>query len=128
MATIPPLYIQHKPATATDKSHHLPNNRGFVNPWPSWVKPSLAEIWSGLTWGATSVDEDTDEGSEDHEAGSSATTQLDVVQPDFGTAGDQHPGRVRTWWLGHAGVLVEFPGGEGQEPLRILFDPIFSQR
>ncbi|KAJ7141084.1 beta-lactamase superfamily domain-containing protein [Mycena epipterygia] len=31
-------------------------------------------------------------------------------------------------WLGHAGFLVQLPGETGQRPIRIVFDPIFSDR
>ncbi|KAJ7933952.1 beta-lactamase superfamily domain-containing protein [Mycena leptocephala] len=31
-------------------------------------------------------------------------------------------------WLGHAGFLVQLPAESGQRPIRIVFDPIFSDR
>lgn len=112
-------------AVATDKSHHLTGGKGFQNPWPSWAKPSLYEVWSGLSW--TEQFQHLDDQGEKLAADSKSSEVQVLPTPDF-SAGDQD-GKVRTWWLGHAGVLIQFPPSTpGQEPLRILFDPIFSQR
>lgn len=46
---------------------------------------------------------------------------MPVRKPDFHPWRDTHS--LRATWLGHACYYVEFPGG-----LRILFDPVFSQR
>ncbi|CAO1619271.1 unnamed protein product [Parajaminaea phylloscopi] len=112
-----------------DKSHHLPGGAGFANPWPSWAKPSLLEFWSGLSWY-------TQEDGEDNEVPTSMPSRsrtdtwsnhLTVEKPDFETSSSDHNRHVRTYWLGHAGVLVELPM-QGGGMLRVLFDPIFSQR
>ncbi|KAI0042728.1 Metallo-hydrolase/oxidoreductase [Auriscalpium vulgare] len=56
-----------------------------------------------------------------------------VVKPDWGatkSSGRPEPS-VKATWLGHASFLVEFPGtssSDGEEPPRVLFDPIFSNR
>lgn len=126
-----------------DKSHHHSSGRGFVNPWPSWTKPSLFDWWSGLSWqpkgvlaeAANQAGFATSHSSEDEK-----DVTIPMVQtPDFARTlgrGDC----VRVWWLGHAGVMLEVPRQNTStsssststtsslEPLRILFDPIFSQR
>ncbi|KAJ7213063.1 hypothetical protein GGX14DRAFT_620057 [Mycena pura] len=49
-----------------------------------------------------------------------------TVKPDFAAldAGD----RLCAMWLGHAGYLVQIPAEPGHRPIRIVFDPIFSDR
>ncbi|PWN30468.1 Metallo-hydrolase/oxidoreductase [Jaminaea rosea] len=115
-----------------DRSHHLPNGRGFANPWPSWTKPSLLDWWSGLHWQPKGLlapaaaqagllnDEDEDRD----------VIIPSVTRPDFACPPSTEK-CVRAWWLGHAGVLLEVPRSSpssNREPLRILFDPIFSNR
>ncbi|KAK4135043.1 Metallo-hydrolase/oxidoreductase [Trichocladium antarcticum] len=39
-----------KPRTHRSLRHDKPT--GFRNPWPSWHKPTAAEIWKSLQWGA----------------------------------------------------------------------------
>ncbi|SJX63047.1 related to FMP30-mitochondrial inner membrane protein with a role in maintaining mitochondrial morphology [Sporisorium reilianum f. sp. reilianum] len=51
---------------------------------------------------------------------------LTIQQPAFDF---EHGSKLKATWLGHAGVLVQLPPLSGKgEPIRILFDPIFSQR
>ncbi|KAH8114286.1 Metallo-hydrolase/oxidoreductase [Phellopilus nigrolimitatus] len=53
---------------------------------------------------------------------------INVVKPDF-DASDTSKDAVKATWLGHASFLVEFPVQEDSEPpIRVLFDPIFSER
>lgn len=142
MARWPLSVKKHTPQddVAHDKSHHLSGGRGFANPWPSWAKPSLYELWSGLSWypkedekfqgeetGHTSTDATEKEGREKHIPWSN---HLTLQKPDFANlnAADNASDTVRTFWLGHAGALVELPSKQLCEPIRILFDPIFSQR
>ncbi|CAO1629927.1 unnamed protein product [Sympodiomycopsis kandeliae] len=111
-------------------SHHLPASRGFQNPWPSWTKPSLYEMWSGLSWNhqqppPTSISADPDQKQGPQEE---IRDTLDVIEPDFSSS-EGGQSQIKTWWLGHAGVLVEYPVSTTDgEPLRVLFDPIFSLR
>ncbi|THH05324.1 hypothetical protein EW145_g4881 [Phellinidium pouzarii] len=51
-----------------------------------------------------------------------------VVKPDFHkSAADKNT--VKATWLGHASFLLELPLQEGSyRPIRVLFDPIFSDR
>jgi N-acyl-phosphatidylethanolamine-hydrolysing phospholipase D len=46
-----------------------------------------------------------------------------VVRPTFPATRSAADTQFRATWLGHACFYVEFPGG-----LRVLFDPVFSQR
>ncbi|PRP77681.1 hypothetical protein PROFUN_00542 [Planoprotostelium fungivorum] len=51
---------------------------------------------------------------------------LEVHAPHFG---DIEENTARATWLGHAGVLLQFPSlSEGGSPVRIVVDPIFSNR
>lgn len=108
-----------------DKSHHLPNDRGFCNPWPSWSKPSLYDVWSGLRW----LESDDDKPNDSSTSGQNGqSNQVSVEQPNFDVPNpDQN--HARTWWLGHAGVLLELPTSTSNgAAIRVLFDPIFSKR
>ncbi|SPO24612.1 related to FMP30 - mitochondrial inner membrane protein with a role in maintaining mitochondrial morphology [Ustilago trichophora] len=161
---------------------------GFRNPWPSWHKPTMAEVWQGLEWGEdndpaidyamqdadvakgvsasetgadVSVDpyldsrpgtpdlDDTEQGAKrDLESRSISFAQrtipavpytrpqkikmaskqlLTIQEPDF-TFNDSSK-ILKATWLGHAGVLVQLPPlSPNEQPIRVLFDPIFSQR
>ncbi|CDS00287.1 hypothetical protein, partial [Sporisorium scitamineum] len=51
---------------------------------------------------------------------------LTTQQPSFDFDPNQ---KLKATWLGHAGVLVQLPPLSSKgDPIRILFDPIFSQR
>ncbi|SPO23593.1 related to FMP30 - mitochondrial inner membrane protein with a role in maintaining mitochondrial morphology [Ustilago trichophora] len=161
---------------------------GFRNPWPSWHKPTMAEVWQGLEWGEdhdpaidyamqdadvakgvgagqqgadASLDpyldsrpgtpdlDDTEQGAKrDLESHSISFAQrtipavpysrqqkikmaskqlLTIQEPDF-TFNDSSK-NLKATWLGHAGVLVQLaPLNPNKQPIRVLFDPIFSQR
>ncbi len=55
-------------------------------------------------------------------------TGIPVRIPTWGTE-EEHQGKIRATWLGHACFLVELPSvaslGRGA---RVLFDPVFSDR
>ncbi len=52
---------------------------------------------------------------------------LTVQEPSFDF--DASHGKLKATWLGHAGVLLQLPPlNAGEQPIRVLFDPIFSQR
>jgi N-acyl-phosphatidylethanolamine-hydrolysing phospholipase D len=46
-----------------------------------------------------------------------------VVTPSFASTRSTEDSKFRATWLGHACYYVEFPAG-----LRVLFDPVFSER
>lgn len=122
---------------------------GFRNPWPSWHKPTKAEMLSSFEWGPdtdpcidlaashltkfpepdpaskrprfSDVDDKTSPGAK-------AARLLQVENPDFSFPSSATT-RAKVTWIGHAGVLVQLPPmEEGERPLRFLFDPIFSER
>jgi len=130
------------------QSNGLEEITGFRNPWPSWHKPSQAEVFRALEWGV-----DTDpciELAASHITGScepqspgqsglnktesfsksrdaQAEKLLRIMKPDFSF--DHVVSRAKATWLGHAGVLVQLPSlKQGGRPVRCLFDPMFSQR
>ncbi|KAI0684086.1 beta-lactamase superfamily domain-containing protein [Cytidiella melzeri] len=53
--------------------------------------------------------------------------QVKVVQPDFGRDTNDE-GVIKATWVGHAGFLVQMPKLGSLEPVRILFDPMWSDR
>ncbi|KAK4096284.1 Metallo-hydrolase/oxidoreductase [Parathielavia hyrcaniae] len=128
---------------------------GFRNPWPSWHKPTTAEIWKNFQWGddndgclelaASHLANDTADTQKPEQSklprfgdinhwpnslGAKAARLLCVKHPDFTFPDDT---KAKVTWLGHAGVLVQLPsmdlrcnGPDG--PVRCLFDPMFSAR
>lgn len=138
---------------------------GFQNPWPSWHKPTLPQVWQGLEWGedqdpaipfAMQQAAETNDGldsfaryrdepesesdglieallptrtrppTREQQLQAAAQKLLKVQQPDFAL---DPSATLKATWLGHAGVLVQLaPLQKNHDPIRILFDPIFSQR
>lgn len=113
-------------------SHHA-NASGtlFKNPWPSAQPPTWGELASSkfpLAWAHA------------HLHSHPLARAVKVVQPDWGRGADGGKGKGKGkgremvgTWLGHAAAFVEMPWmGEDAagEPasLKLLFDPIFSQR
>jgi len=50
---------------------------------------------------------------------------IKTVKPNFESL---DPDKLCATWLGHAGFLVQLPAEPGHRPVRIVFDPIFSDR
>lgn len=111
---------------------------GFRNPWDSWHKPTIGDVWNGVRWGgaadesgedraALAIEEEGEEGRQQQH--SSIDDALKVVPPDFSIS---EPSSTKVTWLGHATALLQLPiarhGASTSEPLRVLFDPIFSAR
>ncbi len=128
---------------------------GFRNPWPSWKKGTLAEVWQHLQWGeahdpcvelaASHLSHDPtpkmpeqgkrpsfgDIGNWPNSLGAKAARLLQIEDPDFSFPSAANPDALaKVTWLGHAGLLVQLPalGAAGSRPLGCLFDPIFSTR
>lgn len=117
---------------------------GFQNPWPSFHKATKQEFWRALEWGQ---DADTaiqlaashlDLPSDSHAISSKKKSQSTQVQtdqllqtekPDFSFVPNERA-RAKTTWLGHAGMLLQLPPIKPDDgnPIRIIFDPIFSHR
>lgn len=113
-------------------THHTPH--GFRNPWPSFHKATKLELWQALEWG-----QDSDPAiplAESHlqcrsssRRHSTAASQLLRIEPPDLTFSPVDGARAKTTWLGHAGILLQLaPVAPGADPLRVLFDPIFSRR
>ncbi|KAK3394959.1 beta-lactamase superfamily domain-containing protein [Podospora didyma] len=127
---------------------------GFRNPWPSWYKPNRAEVWDSLEWGedtdpcigmaASHLDgvpapsNPPEQGkrptfgdvtSWPNSTGAKAARLLSMEQPDFSFPSSPSRPKAKLTWLGHASMLLQLPPltRDGQ-PLRCLFDPIFSMR
>lgn len=123
---------------------------GFCNPWPSWYKPTLKDTWEALQWGqdidpciglAASHLSSLPPPKPDqrrlpnfsniddwpNSTAAQAAQLLQLEKPDF--AFDSSISRAKVTWIGHAGVLVQLASlTEDGDPIRLLFDPIFSMR
>lgn len=95
------------------KTWHVKSG-GFNNPWPSWHMISAWTIVSGMMWRKIS--------GKANKPDSSPPT-VPVQKPTFLPTREQPQDSVRATWLGHACFYVEYPSG-----LRILFDPVFTDR
>lgn len=143
--------------SSTPEQSEPPRARtGFRNPWPSFHRPNLGEVWAGLEWGSQPPEPADDPSLVDLALGKDEAQRtkwreerrkeevLTVVQPVFG--GEDFDGNARCTWLGHAGVLLQLPAlgttatlpngtkaaasgsSSTARSLNILFDPIFSER
>ena len=100
------------PSDVEQKAHHLKEGKGFRNPWDSWIERSTPEIAVAIMarrWSSKRNVPDT------------TPPTVTVRKPDF--LPTRETPALRATWLGHAAYLVEFPSG-----LRVLFDPVFSER
>lgn len=138
------------PLSPVDKATAEYVRTGFRNPWPSWHKPRLDEVWNGLRWTKRPeqlCDHAADrhaspQDTEDHkveEASKFAISpaaieptsedDLRILEPDFTDPGDDV---VKATWLGHATLHLRLPPLRSSGPAcparNILFDPIFSMR
>ncbi|KAL2432189.1 Metal-dependent hydrolase lscR [Exophiala dermatitidis] len=91
-------------------------NGGFENPWPSWQMLSVFQIITGLLGRRLS--------GKGHTPDTTPPT-VPVHAPQFLSERIRTGGNdsLRATWLGHACYYAEFPSG-----LRVLFDPVFTQR
>jgi len=107
-------------------AHHA-HTLTFRNPWDSAVRPNTADLVQGLQWGRrTSAAQGWNPHmTQDHAA--LMPVPMPIETPDF--AYDPSASRAKATWLGHAGVLVQLPPVPGlSRPVRVLFDPILSER
>ena len=96
----------------THPPHHVGNPpTSFVNPWPSFNKLSLYQLLTSSVQGR------------DFKPIPSRDHLVPVQKPDWGVA---EPG-LKTTWIGHASFLIETPS-DGARGVRILLDPVFSER
>ncbi|KAH6892844.1 N-acyl-phosphatidylethanolamine-hydrolyzing phospholipase D [Coprinopsis sp. MPI-PUGE-AT-0042] len=131
-----------KNEAGTGKPDHWADAAGtsFQNPWPSWRSASVWEriklVASASTWKAPDA--------------AKVQSEMPIQKPNWGqdaglNGSATESGKLKATWLGHACFLVEFPirsaggpaaGGDLQQEkqlqqrrgLRVLFDPVFSDR
>ncbi|KAK0616674.1 Metallo-hydrolase/oxidoreductase [Immersiella caudata] len=144
---------ERKDASDSLRPDHHPVS--FRNPWPSWHKPTPAQVWNNLEWGdrgpdacvdlATSHLSDivaptnppavnkrpnfTDIARWPDSTSAKAARLLGIDDPDFTLPKTQ--GNAKVTWLGHAGVLVQLPPrtrSASSRSINCVFDPIFSTR
>ncbi|KAI9690006.1 MAG: hypothetical protein M1822_009888 [Bathelium mastoideum] len=101
-----------KPEEAKELRHHLQDGKGYTNPWDSFHDRTAGEFIRSMLWrrvsGRSNIPDTT-------------PPTVPVHKPDF--LKTRETTTLRTTWLGHACYYVEFPGG-----LRVLFDPVFTER
>lgn len=119
----------------TDPPAHHANGSAtaFQNPWPPKSLLASRQVFSQFPLALAKRIEGYD------------IKRIRVVKPDFGE-GSPDEGRIKATWLGHAvsttgicareisyrttcqGFMVQLPKVADLEPVRILFDPIWSER
>ncbi|KAK5680367.1 hypothetical protein LTS10_007294 [Elasticomyces elasticus] len=107
-----PTTPSQQPADMAAKAHHNKHGKGFINPWPSYVEQSGLQIGAKiLKMRVTGQWKDPD----------TTPPTVPIVKPHF--LPTRQTEKLRATWLGHACYYVEFPSG-----LRVLFDPVFTER
>lgn len=113
------------PDPSTAKAHHVGGSppTSFKNPWPSFK--GISPISAFKTRFGSNPEKDfipVPEGPN----GTRSEELVKVRKPDWGR---DKTDRLRATWIGHASFLVETPARKGAERgVRILFDPVFSER
>ena len=99
---------------ASQPSHHVGNPpTSFKNPWPSFHKHSPFDLLL------------TSQRNRNYKPVPSRDQLVPIRKPDWG-AGKEG---LKATWIGHASFLVETSASEGTERgVRVLFDPVFSER
>ncbi|CAK5265891.1 unnamed protein product [Mycena citricolor] len=105
-------------AILSPSKHHQNTSGPFENPWP----PVLTMFASAISLLRFPFERAT---PLEHDLHGVAT--IESRKPDWSIL-DQAEDRVGACWLGHAGFLVQLPTGSRLRPIRIVFDPIFSER
>lgn len=103
-----------KIVTSGPRAHHVGNPpTSFVNPWSSFHQHSSFEF---LT---------TSFRNRDYKPVPSRDKLVKVQKPDWAA---ERSG-LKATWIGHATILIETPKVEGaMRGVRVLFDPVFSER
>ncbi|KAK4501892.1 hypothetical protein PRZ48_007701 [Zasmidium cellare] len=114
------------PDPSTAKAHHVGSPpSAFINPWPSYAQPS-GGTWEILKMRFGSHPERNFIPVPEGANGARSDQLVKVLKPTWGV--DQRD-KLRATWIGHASWLVETPVAKGAERgVRILFDPVFSER
>ncbi|CAH7682820.1 beta-lactamase superfamily domain-domain-containing protein [Phakopsora pachyrhizi] len=112
-------------------THHHPNGTSFRNPWPSSSSSPSSVGLNQLFNGSIRI-EMARRIESDVEPIRTVESQLESFYKD-GDVNDDGCGLVGTW-IGHAGFLIQLPDLKtedlkgGSIRIRLLFDPIFSNR
>lgn len=123
--TVTQLDEDLNPDPKSANAHHVgsPPSGHFTNPWPSSKAITFTSAFQ-TKWG-----NNADKNHVPIPQGPGGTRSDELVRvrkPDW--AQDQ-PDRLRATWIGHASFLVETPATNGaSRGIRILFDPVFSER
>ncbi|USW51014.1 Putative metallo-beta-lactamase, ribonuclease Z/Hydroxyacylglutathione hydrolase [Septoria linicola] len=106
------------------KEHHIGDPpTSFKNPWPSFRDHSKLDVLK-LRFGSNTEKNfvPVPEGP----GGSRSDELVKVLKPGWGS--DQKD-KLRATWIGHASWLVETPvESDAERGVRVLFDPVFSER
>lgn len=105
-------------ATETQPGHHVGNPpTSFQNPWPSSVKATTGQLFSARFLR-----------TEDRNFVPVPANREGLVairKPDWAASNRSN---LRATWLGHASFLVETQASNAERGVRILLDPVFSER
>lgn len=117
MSSLPPIKITKlaQKASSSPPAHHVGKPpTSFVNPWPSFTQHSA------LTMVTTSLR------NRDFKPIPPREKLVAIQQPDWGA----DKSGLKATWIGHATFLIETPKTEttAGRGLRVLFDPVFSER
>jgi len=117
MSSLPPIKFTKlaQKASSSPPAHHVGNPpTSFVNPWPSFTQHSA------LTMVTTSLR------NRDFKPIPPRDKLVAIQQPDWGS----DKSGLKGTWIGHATFLIETPKTEAaaDRGLRVLFDPVFSER
>ncbi|KAG7531437.1 hypothetical protein FFLO_04358 [Filobasidium floriforme] len=104
---------------------HWANDQGtkFANPWPSFRDVGLTDVASMIY----QVQAKAPSGAE---LVASAKQHIPIMTPTFGAdMKSDDECHVKVTFLGHACFLLEYPSEEpGKRGVRVLLDPVFSER
>ena len=108
-----PIPIPPNPHSS-QPSHHVGNPpTSFTNPWPSFHKQSLFDLLI------------SSQRNRDFKPVPSRDQLVTIQKPDWGIGREG----LKATWIGHASFLVETSASDGaQRGVRVLFDPVFSER
>lgn len=100
--------------TSAPHAHHVGNPpTSFVNPWPSFHQHSSFEFLGSSFR------------NRDYKPVPSRDKLVKVQKPNWGADSSG----LKATWIGHATVLIETPKAQGAgRGVRVLFDPVFSER